>query len=206
MARVSLLCYLGALVWSCAADLCLNSCSLTSKNISYTCKNISTGTGYTFRVPQSVPTECLKRCEHGWYHKNNTFLADSKEPHVGNLPEPIVEVTLWSLTTYTCLDGPYWKMDCQCSRSANFVASYVADKSFKDLSVKNDEAETCSYNATFHFLWLLSIPVFMMVALLVWYCKRKGRAKRLSCMKIPGDQQVLKCSNQPFWHHQLCHD
>ncbi|XP_053480308.1 uncharacterized protein LOC128607459 [Ictalurus furcatus] len=177
IARVSFLCYFSVLVWSCAADMCSKGCSLTSKNISYTCKNIRTVRGYTFSVPDDVPDECLRTCEHGWYHKNGTFLVDSKEPHVGNLSEPIVEVTPQNLTTYTCLDEPYWKMDCQCSGKANFVASYIAVQSPKNVGVIANDDEARSHNASYHLLWLLTIPVFLM-ALLLCCCKNKGRVSK----------------------------
>ncbi|KAF4088514.1 hypothetical protein AMELA_G00082950 [Ameiurus melas] len=174
MARGCFVCYCSVLVWSCAADMCSKGCSLTSKNISYTCKDISTVRGYTFPVPDGVPGECLRTCEHGWYHKNDTFLVDSKEPYVGNLSEPIVEVTPQNLTTYTCLDEPYWKMDCQCSGKANFVASYIAVQSPKNMGVMATDESARSNNARSDLLWLLTMPTPFLMALLLVYCKKKG--------------------------------
>ncbi|GAA6078352.1 uncharacterized protein LOC117599236 isoform X1 [Tachysurus ichikawai] len=91
-------------------------CSLTSQNISYVCEAINTVTGYSLSVPGSVPSECLKECEHGWYNKNNTLMVDSKEPREEAIPR--------NLTTTTCLDEAYWRMDCHCSGKANFEVSY----------------------------------------------------------------------------------
>ncbi|XP_058272507.1 uncharacterized protein LOC131369601 isoform X2 [Hemibagrus wyckioides] len=145
-------------------------CSQTSENISYTCENISTVSGFRLSVPESLPPKCLEECEHGWYTKNNTFLVDSKET-CGNLSELIVKVTPWNVTTHTCLDGAYWKMDCPCSGKNNLVVSYEAVESPKPVG---KDVEEGSYNGKLlHLLWLLlCIPVF---AVLIWNCKEKAK-------------------------------
>ncbi|MCI4395269.1 hypothetical protein PGIGA_G00178360, partial [Pangasianodon gigas] len=75
------------------------------KNITLSCKNISAGDGYTYRVSPDIPSALLhdKDCEQAWYNETGEFVSDGQLHANQSKHHLVVDANRENITVSECI-------------------------------------------------------------------------------------------------------